>query len=125
VLTTLHTRDAKGAVTRLIDLFPTHNHSETCSMLSISLRAVVSQHLLPSVYPGEKRELALEVMFNTNPVSAAIRMGRMDSLDNAILTGRKEGMITLDESVKRLYKAERISQATAERFVSDKDLLRR
>lgn len=125
VLTTLHTRDAKGAVTRLIDLFPTENHSESCSMMSIGLRAVISQHLLPSIYPGEKRELALEVMFNTNPVAAAIRMGRVDSLDNAILTGRKEGMIALDESIKRLYKEERITQSTAERFISDKDLLRR
>ncbi len=125
VLTTLHTRDAKGAVTRLIDLFPTHNHSESCSMLSIGLRTVISQHLLPSIYSGEKRELALEVMLNTNPVAAAIRMGRVDSLDNSILTGRKEGMIALDESIKRLYREERISQSTAERFISDKDLLRR
>ncbi|MGI9472730.1 MAG: type IV pilus twitching motility protein PilT [Rubripirellula sp.] len=125
VLTTLHTRDAKGAVTRFIDLFPTQNHSETCSMLSIGLRAVISQHLLPSIYPGEKRELALEVMFNTNPVAAAIRLGRVDSLDNAILTGRKEGMLGLDASIKRLLRDGRISDATAERFISDKDLLRR
>jgi twitching motility protein PilT len=125
VLTTLHTRDAKGAVTRLIDLFPTHNHSETCSMLSIGLRAVISQHLLPSITAGEKRELALEVMFNTNPIAASIRLGRIDSLDNAILTGRKEGMITLDESIKRLYGDRKVSQATAERFISDKTLLRR
>lgn len=125
VLTTLHTRDAKGAVTRMIDLFPTKNHSESCSMLSIGLCAVISQHLLPSIYPGEKRELALEVMFNTNPVSAGIRMGKVDSLDNAILTGRKEGMIALDESIKRLYREHRISESTARRFISDKDLLRR
>jgi twitching motility protein PilT len=94
-------------------------------MLSIGLRAVISQHLLPNIYKGEKRELALEVMFNTNPVAAAIRMGRVDSLDNAILTGRKDGMISLDESVKRLFKEERVSQSTAERFISDKELLRR
>ena len=125
VLTTLHTRDAKGAVTRFIDLFPKQNHSETCSMLAIGLRAVISQHLLPNLYPGEKRELALEVMFNTNPVAAAIRLGRVDSLDNAILTGRKEGMIALDESIKRLLRDGRITDATAERFISDKDLLRR
>lgn len=125
VLTTLHTRDAKGAVSRLIDLFPTNNHSESCSMLSIGLRAVISQHLLPSFYPGEKRELALEVMFNTNPVAAAIRTGRVDSLDNAILTGRKDGMIALDESVRRLFEEQRITETTAERFISDKRLLRR
>lgn len=125
VLTTLHTRDAKGAITRLMDLFPSHNHSESCSMLSIGLRAVISQHLLPSIDPGEKRELALEVMFNTNPVAAAIRMGRVDSLDNAILTGRKDGMIALDESIRRLYQQQRITRATAERFISEKALLQR
>lgn len=124
VLSTLHTRDAKGAVTRLVDLFPTHNHSETCSMLAIGLRAVVCQHLLPSSTPGEKRELALEVMLNTNPVAAAIRVGRIDSLDNAILTGRKDGMVSLDDSVKNLYAETKISRETAERFVSDKSFLR-
>lgn len=86
---------------------------------------MISQHLLPSVETGAKRELALEVMFNTNPVAAAIRTGRIDSLDNSILTGRKDGMIGLDESIKRLYRDRRISQSTAERFISDKDLLRR
>ena len=123
VLTTLHTRDAKGAITRLVDLFPTHNHSETCSMLAIGLRVVVCQHLLPSVIPGEKRELALEVMLNTNPVAAARLTGRIDSLDNAILTGRRDGMFSLDDSIKTLLRECRISRQTAERFISDKNLL--
>ena len=118
VLTTLHTRDAKGAVTRLIDLFPNQNHSESCSILSIALRAVVCQHLLPSIFDGEKRELALEVMFNTHPVAAAIRSGRFDSLDNAILSGRKDGMVSLDESIRRLLQDERIDEAVAQRFMS-------
>lgn len=123
VLTTLHTRDAKGAITRIVDLFPTHNHSETCSMLAIGLRIVVCQHLLPNAAPGEKRELALEVMINTNPIAAAIRMGRIDSLDNAMLTGRKDGMILLDDSIKSLYRDARITRDTAERFISEKKLL--
>ena len=124
VLTTLHTRDAKGTVTRFLDIFPPQNHSEIGSMLAISLRAVVNQHLLPSIYPGEKRELALEIMYNTNAVAAAIRMGRVDSLDNAILTGRKDGMLPLDDSIKRLLTEGRISPMTAKHFVSDNDLLR-
>ena len=119
VLTTLHTRDAKGAITRLIDLFPNQNHSETCSILSIALRAVVCQHLLPSIFEGEKQELAIEVMYNTHPIAAAIRTGRFDSLDNAILAGRKDGMISLDESIKQLHEQERISTETANRLISD------
>ena len=125
VLTTLHTRDAKGAITRLVDLFPNNNHSESCSLLAIALRAVVCQHLLPSIFEGEKRELAVEVMYNTHPVAAAIRSGRFDSLDNAILSGRKEGMIALDESVRRLLQEERILESVAEHYVSDPQLLRR
>lgn len=124
VLSTLHTRDAKGAITRLVDLFPDHSQSETRAMLAIGLRAVVSQHLLPSSLPGEKRELALEVMLNSNPVAAAIRSGRIDSLDNVILTSRREGMYPLDESIKRLLMENRISDSVAERFISDKNLLR-
>lgn len=125
VLTTLHTRDAKGAVTRLIDLFPNQNHAESSSILAIALRAVICQHLLPSIFDGEKRELALEVMYNTHPVAAAIRTGRFDSLDNAILAGRKDGMISLDESVRRLYDDERIDEQNAARFSSDPQRLNR
>jgi twitching motility protein PilT len=123
VLTTLHTRDAKGAVTRLIDLFPNQNHAESCSMLSIGLRAVICQHLLPSVFEGEKRELAVEVMYNTHPIAAAIRTGRFDSLDNAILAGKKDGMVTLNESVKRLLQDDRISRSVANRTISEPSLL--
>ena len=112
-------------VTRLVDLFPTQNQGETCPLLSFGLRAVICQHLLPSIFAGEKRELALEVMYNADPVAAAIRSARFDSIDNAILTGRKDGMIAFDESIKRLCKEERISESTARRFISDPDLLRR
>ena len=119
VLTTLHTRDAKGAITRLIDLFPNQNHAESCSILSFALRAVVCQHLLPSVFEGERRELALEVMYNTHPVAAAIRTGRFDSLDNVILSGKKDGMTTLRESVRRLLEEERIGSSVANRFGND------
>ena len=50
-------------------------------------------------------------MFNTHPVAAAIRSGRFDSLDNAILSGRKDGMVSLDESIRRLLQDERIDEA--------------
>ena len=125
VLTTMHTRDAKGAVTRFADLFPSQSQSETCSLLAIGLRAVISQHLLPSPYAGEKRELALEVLFNTHPVASAIRQGRFDNIDTAIVTGKKDGQVSLDDSIVRLLSDGRITDATAERFISDKSLLPR
>jgi twitching motility protein PilT len=118
VLSTLHTRDAKGAISRYADLFPQTVQQEVRSQLAMSLRAVVSQHLLPNVHQEEKRVLALEILFNTPAVGAAIRFGKLESIDTVILTSRAEGMRTLDESIKQLLKDGRISRKTAERFVS-------
>ncbi len=125
VFTTLHTRDAKGAVTRYSDLFPQDAQKDVRAQLAMSLRAIVSQRLLPDVERGAKRHLALEVLWNTNPIGAAIRQGKTESIDNYIMTGREEGMVTFDESVRRLLKAERITRAVAEQNVRDVALLNR
>ena len=123
VLSTLHTRDARGAISRYSDVFPQSVQTEIRAQLATSLRAVVSQHLLPSSVEGEKRWLALEVMFNNSPIASAIRSGKLTSIDNYILSGRDEGMMTLDDSVKELYFQNRITKETAERFVNDPALL--
>lgn len=123
VFSTLHTRDAKGAISRYADLFPQDVQREIRSQLSFSLRAVISQHLLPSVCKEDKRVLALEIMFNNAPIASAIRFGKIESIDNNILTGRGEGMLTLDESIRRLWQDGRISRETAEHFVSSTDRL--
>ena len=73
----------------------------------------------------ERRVLALEILFNNSPIAAAIRMGKLESIDNNILTGRSEGMLTLDESLKRLMQAGRISKEVAERFANDASYLNR
>lgn len=123
VFSTLHTRDAKGAISRFGDLFPQSSQGEIRAQLAMSLRAVISQHLLPSCEDGAKRVLALEILFNSSPIASAIRLGKFESIDTNILTGRADGMITLDESIKRLLEAGKISRETADRFVSDKRLL--
>jgi twitching motility protein PilT len=124
VFATLHTRDAKGAITRYVDLVPQHVQTELRTQLSMSLRAVISQHLLPST-TGGKRQLALEILFNNSPIASAIRTGKDESIDRNILTSRAEGMIPLDESVRQLFVAGKISRETAEQFISDKGLLSR
>jgi twitching motility protein PilT len=124
VFSTLHTRDAKGAISRYADLFPQDVQREIRSQLSFSLRAVIAQHLLPSVEPGEKRVLALEILFNNAPIASAIRMGKIESIDTNILTGRADGMMTLDESIKRLLHGGKISRETAESWVTSVDRLR-
>ena len=119
VFSTVHSADAKGAISRYADLFPQSVHSEIRSQLSICLRAVISQHLLPSAEEGAKRELALEIMFNDVRNAAAIRFGKLQTIDNNILTSREQGMFNLDESVKRLLHSGRITRETAERYVRD------
>lgn len=122
VFSTLHTRDAKGAISRYGDLFPQNVQGEIRAQLAMSLRAVISQHLLPSRHENAKRELALEIMFNNTPIAIAIRTGKLETIDTNILTGRADGMFTLNESVKRLLEAGRISQETADRFADKKFL---
>lgn len=119
IFATMHTRDAKGAISRFTDLFPQTSQFEVRSQLAFSLRGVISQHLLPSSVPGEKRELALEVMFNTLPIASAIRMGKIESIDNNIQTGKADGMRLLDESIRMLMQGGRITRETAIKFVSD------
>jgi twitching motility protein PilT len=125
VFSTLHTRDAKGAISRFSDLFPQAAQGEVRAQLALSLRAVVSQHLLPSCEAGGKRELALEVMFNTSAIASGIRTGKLESIDTNILTGRADGMLPLNESIKRLFEAGSISRETADRFSSDKRFMNR
>jgi twitching motility protein PilT len=123
VFTTLHTRDAKGAITRYADLFPQDVQQQVRAQLALGLRAVVSQRLLPGAERGHKRQLAVEVLTNTHPVANAIRTGKVEGIDNLILTGRADGMVTFDESVRQLFRAGKISRAVAEQNVSDTSLL--
>ena len=125
VFTTLHTRDAKGAISRYADLFPQDVQRDVRHQLALSLRAVVAQRLLPNVERGAKRHLALEVLWNTNPIGAAIRTAKLESIDNYLLTGREDGMVSFDESIRQLLRAEKITRAVAEQNVRDVSLLNR
>jgi len=123
ILTTLHTKDAKGAVTRFADLFPHEAQEDVRTQLALSLRSVVSQHLLPPAVPGDKRALAIEVLHVNQPVRIAIKFGKIESIDSAIQTGKRDGMVTLDDDLRRLMAMGRISPETARRFAQDPDSL--
>jgi twitching motility protein PilT len=125
VFTSLHTRDAKNAISRYADLFPLDAQRDVRSLLALSLRAVVSQRLLPDVAKGGKRHLALEVLWNTYPIASAIRTGKIESIDNYLLTCREDGMLSFDESVRQLLRANKITRAVAEHNVRDVALLNR
>ena len=117
IFSTLHTSDAKGAVSRMIDLFPSEMHDDIRSQLSMSLRAVIAQHLLPS--ERGRRVLAMEVLTANFAVRAAIRQGKIESLDSAIQSGRRDGMFSLDADLRRLVSAGLITIDVARTFAKD------
>jgi twitching motility protein PilT len=125
VFTTLHTRDAKGAITRFADLFPQDVQRDIRAQLAISLRCIVSQRLLPDVQRGAKRHLALEVLWNINPIASAIRNGKIESIDNYLLTNRADGMVSFDESVRHLLIDGHITREVAEQNVRELAVLNR
>ncbi|MGE5190983.1 MAG: type IV pilus twitching motility protein PilT, partial [Deltaproteobacteria bacterium] len=125
VFSTLHTRDAKGAISRYADLFPQDVQGEIRAQLALSLRVVISQRLLPGTERGAKRHLALEVLWNTHPIANGIRIGKLESIDNYLLTHRDEGMVSFDESVRQLLRAGKIARETAEQNVREASLLNR
>ena len=125
VFTTLHSRDAKGAITRYTDLFPNEVQRDVRSQLALCLRAIVAQRLLPDLEPGNKRHLALEVLWNTFPIASAIRTGKFESIDNYLITARDDGMISFDETVRRLLDEGSISREVAEKNVREPNQLYR
>lgn len=120
IFATMHTRDAKGAITRLIDLFPGERHDDIRAQLSMSLRFVVGQHLLPSA-AGGRRVLAMEVLGANYAVRNAIRTGKIESIESAIQSGRADGMFTLDTDLRRLVGLGRITLETARAYANDPD----
>lgn len=121
VMSTVHTQDAKGAITRLIDIFPTERQQDIRGQLALSLRVVASQHLLPSITPGTKRALAMEILIVNDAARAAIRLNKIESIDTAIQTGKRWGMQTLDESLASLVCNRRITPEVAHRYAKNPD----
>lgn len=111
VMGTLHTNGAAQTVDRIINSFPADKQGHIRTMLSTSLRGVISQQLLPTKHkPG--RIAALEILVNTSAVSNLIRQGRLDQLETAMQSGGSVGMQTMDSALMDLVER---------RFVSGKE----
>ena len=103
VMGTLHTNGAAQTVDRIINSFPADKQSHIRTMISTSLRGVVSQQLLPTKNQAG-RVAALEVLINTSAVSNLIRQGKLDQLETAMQSGGAAGMITMDSALMDLVK---------------------
>lgn len=103
VLGTLHTSNAPRTLDRLLDVFPADQRDQIRMMVSESLRGIVSQQLIPKA-DGMGRALAMEIMLNSPAIGNVIREAKTFMLPGIIQTGRKAGMILMDESVAELYR---------------------
>jgi twitching motility protein PilT len=111
VLSTLHTNDSIQAVSRILDSFPSANQPQIRQQLSLALLAVISQQLAPGM--DGARYPAVEIMIATDAVRALVRKGDDHQLRSQISTGRAEGMMTMEQSLADLVRANRITRETA------------
>jgi len=112
VFATLHTSSAAKTIDRIVDVFPAAEKDMVRSMLSESLRAVISQTLLKTK-DGAGRVAAHEIMIGTPAIRNLIRENKVAQMYSAIQTGQNVGMQTLDQNLSELVRRNVVSQVEA------------
>jgi len=111
-LCTLHANNANQALDRIIHFFPHDRHAQVWMDLSLNLKAIVAQQLIPAV-DGQSRRVAVEVLINTPLVSDHIRKGEVHLLKELMSKSTEQGMQTFDQALYRLYAAGEITYDAA------------
>lgn len=121
-LSTLHANNANQGIERIMNFFPPEKHDQIYFQLSLNIRAIISQRLIPTV--DGKRAAAIEIIIDTPRVKDLIMKKRVDILKEAMAEGTAEGMLTFDQSIYNLYKAGRISFENAMAYADSANDLR-
>jgi twitching motility protein PilT len=121
VFSTLHTRDVRGSITRILDMFPPMQQDEVASQLSLGLSHIICQKLIPRS-DGQGRVVAMEILNNSYAVANYIRQKKVEQI-YSILQQRvrdlpEERMITLERSLAILVKQGLVSAMEAEKWVN-------
>ncbi|MBT7649525.1 MAG: PilT/PilU family type 4a pilus ATPase [Opitutae bacterium] len=124
VFSTLHTRDAKGALSRIVDMFPSEQTKSLCLQLSFSLSFVLSQKLVPRA-DGNGRILAMEVLKNIPALGNLIRSGNWQQVYSTMETQSKEGMMTMEQHLLHLYQHGIITKESAITYTNEASLIER
>jgi len=119
VFGTLHTQNASKTVDRIIDIFPANQQAQIRATLADTLKAVVAQTLFKRI-DVKGRCAALEILMVTPAVSNLIREGKTFQIPGVIQTGKKYGMVTLEESILDLLKKKWIAPEEAYEKAVDK-----
>ena len=112
VLSTLHSGSAPMAIDRIVDIFPEHQQGQIRQQVAGSLRAVLTQQLLPGARPGT-RYPAIELLTVNYAVGALIREGKTHQLASQIQTGREDGMVAFEASLFELIRTGKITRDVA------------
>ena len=124
VFSTLHTRDARGTITRLLDMFPPMQQDEIACQLSLGLRYVLCQKLLPRA-DGNGRVVAMEVLNNTYALSNLIRLRKTEQVYSQLQVKTRdlaeERMITMERHLAMLVASAKVTQAEAEKWANDRE----
>jgi twitching motility protein PilT len=122
VFGTLHTQDAPESLERIVNLFPTDRKAQVRMQLSLGLRAIICQKLLPRI--GGGRTAAMEILINSPRIKKLILEGDTTKIPAAIQSSRSEGMQTFNQSLVDLVKAGKVEEADALRFSPKPDELK-
>jgi len=123
ILSTLHTVGAANTIDRVIDAFPPNQQQQIRTQLAMVLDAVISQQLIPTVDGGVQP--AFEIMFLNNAIRNMIRESKIHQIDGIIATSQEEGMVSMDNSLIRLFRQETITKETAVTYSSNGELMER
>jgi twitching motility protein PilT len=124
VFSTIHASSAAGSITRILELFPTDQHTNIRQAIAANLRAVIYQKLVASIEPGVERVPVVEVMLGTPPVRKYIIDGRENELVSVIRGERGAGMIDFNDMLSDLVKQEKVSPKEAYAASPNPDELR-
>lgn len=121
VLATLHTYSSAQTIDRIIDIFPPYQQTQVRLQISMTLKGIISQRLLPKV--GGGRVAAREVLINTPAVATMIRESKLSQIKTSIQTGSAEGMRPLDQDLIDLVSQGVVEKSVALQFMTNPDRL--
>jgi len=122
VFSTLHTRDATGTITRILDYFPEGRQAEVSNQLSLGLRYVISQKLIPKK-DATGRIATMEILNNNYACANLIRTGKIEQIYSQLQTKTKnkpdEKMITMERHLASLVKADKVDLLEAQKWANN------
>jgi twitching motility protein PilT len=116
--------DATSSINRIIDSFPAHQQPQIRTQLSMTLKAVISQQLLPH-FTGKGMVLISEVLIIHDSVKSIIRDSKIEQIYSVIQTGKQWGMHTMNQSIYEAVISNRISRDVAYNYSTKKEELER